>query len=71
MWKNMEDFGILSAHILWLPIRLAHSLFTGKFEFVSAFFKALPRLKEAVSRRKPREYYVLSDKKIFEISENI
>lgn len=52
MWKNISSPRYLIEHIFFLLPRLIFSLFSGKFEFVSGFFQALPLLSLALARRR-------------------
>lgn len=71
MWKNIDDFRIWVLHILWLPLRIVYSLLTGKVEFVGGLFKALPRFKQAIAKRKNADSYLLTDRELLEISTRI
>jgi len=71
MWKNLSSARIWISHFFWLPIRLVYALLSGNPEFISGFLKALPRLPQALSRRRPPCDYVLSDKDLFIIAKSI
>lgn len=71
MWKNIRDVRIWTAHFLWLPARICYSLLTGKFEFVTGFFKALPKLKEAIKKGRKLGADNLKDSDLLKISETI
>ena len=55
MWKNFSDPAIFLAFLFWLPARLAYSLLSGKPEFFLGFVSALPRLGQALGRKKRLE----------------
>lgn len=71
MWKNIQDLRIWVLHILWLPVRMVYSLLSGKIEFVAGFLKALPKIKEAIAKRKNMNSYLLTDRELLEISTRI
>jgi GT2 family glycosyltransferase len=51
MWKNMTGTRLLT-HLLWLPVRLAHSLLRGRVSFVFGFFAALARHHRIMAARR-------------------
>jgi N-acetylglucosaminyl-diphospho-decaprenol L-rhamnosyltransferase len=67
MWKNITNKRILAEHILFLVPRLLFSIVTGRDEFVRGFFKTVPKMSEALKRRKAvlKEKYVRSDMHFF------
>jgi GT2 family glycosyltransferase len=52
IWKNLRDRLMITEHILWLPLRLAFALLRGHSEFVVGFLQAIPKLGEALRKRK-------------------
>lgn len=66
VWKNIRDTGYLLAHLFLLPFRLFAAVLRGQTEFVAGFFDALPKLGEALQRRKTLEPSNFSDREIFE-----
>ena len=51
MWKNLADRRLLLAHALLLFPRLVYDLRRGRPELAMGFFQALPRMREALSKR--------------------
>lgn len=71
MWKNIEDIRLWILHFVWLPVRLFYSVITGKLEFITGFFKALPKLNKAIRKRRQINTGSLTDRDLFKISETI
>ena len=67
MWKNITSGRILAEHLLFLVPRLLFAFVTAKTEFISGFFEAVPKLPEAIKRRKDssKEEITRSDIQIF------
>lgn len=67
MWKNIRSGAYLFQHICFLFPRILYALLTGKSEFVTGFLKAIPRLPEALARRRKERFqrYVRRDADIF------
>lgn len=73
MWKNITSGRIIAEHVFFLVPRLLVFLLMGKSEYVRGFFKAIPKLPEALKKRKMalKEGYAVSDTAIFrELSKN-
>lgn len=51
IWKNITDPGLIRQHLVWLPFWLAQGWRTGRRVVTLAMLQALPRLKEAATRR--------------------
>ncbi len=51
VWKNIEDLKLLLAHLVWLPIHIISSLFTGDGAFLHGLFNAVVQLPEALHKR--------------------
>lgn len=64
MWKDIQDPAATLGHVSWLPARLVQSFFTGEAAFRRGFIQALPRLGEALRRRRA-ESPVRSDREVF------
>ena len=52
MWKNFSNPAIFLKFFFWLPARLGYSLLSGKPEFFLGFVSAIPRLGEALKRKR-------------------
>ncbi len=65
VWKNVTDAGYLAGHLFWLPFRLLYALVRGQTEFVGGFLDAVPKLREALERRKKAPRSRFSDRVIF------
>ncbi len=52
MWKNFSDWRIFLKFLFWLPARLGYSLLSGKPELFWGFVLAVPRLGEALKRKR-------------------
>lgn len=52
MFKNLSDRGYWVSFVLWLPVRLAHSLMTFRPEVFMGFVTALPHIGRALERRR-------------------
>lgn len=51
MWKNLADRRLLLQHAVLLLPRLVYDLLRGRPELALGFFRALPRMREALSKR--------------------
>lgn len=68
VWKNITDPMLMRHHLLWLPLRLVSAPFCGRRMLLAAFFYALPKLREAlVKRREEREFEKVSDRMLFDL----
>lgn len=67
VWKNITDFSLFLAHLLWLPYHLIFSGIRSRGLFLLGFLQALAQLPEALgARQRAKKQFVLSDKKILE-----
>jgi GT2 family glycosyltransferase len=68
IWKNITDFRFLLEHILFLFPWIIFSAIKLNPNFISGFIQAIPRFREAISRRrKEATYFRESDKKLFDL----
>lgn len=65
-WVNIRDPKLIMVHLFFLPALILYSIFTGKPELAEGFFRALPKLPEAASRRRSfkKEARLLKDRDI-------
>lgn len=66
MWKNMESPRYWSSHLFFLLPRMIWMLAHGHWEFISAFVKALAKLRQVFQRRRSEKniVYQFSDREI-------
>jgi GT2 family glycosyltransferase len=65
LWANLADARLLTSHCLWLPLRIAREVATGRVDTLRALLKALPRLGEVMrSRRRRSRLRAVSDREI-------
>lgn len=67
MWKNITSVSCWMSHFFFLIPKMIWMLSKGRYEIVTGFLKALPRLKMALSRRHAERkiVYCYSDRQIF------
>jgi len=65
-WKNLLDRKLISVHLIWVFLHLAHSIYKRDPVFWRALRSAMPQLREAlVARRGEIRAMQLTDKEIF------
>ena len=66
MWKNSEAPEYWLAHFLFLVPRIIWMLLRGHSELLTGFLKALPKLKQALSKRQQEKKvpYQYSDREV-------
>ncbi len=71
-WKNIHDFWFLLSHFIFLLPRTTWMLLKGRYEYLTAFIKALGRLPTALQKRRKEKSidYKLSEKQIISIFKN-
>lgn len=68
VWKNISDPTLLLGHLLFLIPRLVFACLTGKPELLFGFLKALPRLPQALKRRRSFPKRFRNDRAIFRLA---
>ena len=63
-WKNITDIKMIVTHIIMLIPAIAGAIIKNNIEFMIGFFRALPKINEAVKRRAGlnKKDYVLKDR---------
>ena len=51
VWKNITDYNLIVAHILWLPYHFAYAFMRRDWEFIKGFFQALIIFNEIMKSR--------------------
>lgn len=58
VWKNIDDYRLISQHLLWLPFNFLKAFFGLDFAFYLGFFYALINLKNVVLVKNIKNYHL-------------
>lgn len=64
VWKNIEDYWLVTLHLLWLPYHLTKALISGNTAFFAGFLWALTKIPQLVLSSNFEAHSLLSDKEV-------